>query len=33
VCFRPAMVGNVRLGPTWRLTWHGSPEPATAIEA
>jgi hypothetical protein len=27
------MVGNVRLGPTWRFTWLGSPEPAIAIEA
>jgi hypothetical protein len=33
VCFRPAMVGNVRLGPTWRLTWEGSPEPSIAMEA
>ncbi len=32
VCFRPAMVGNVRLGPTWRFTWTGSPEPAIEVE-
>lgn len=27
-CFRPALVGNVRKGPTYRLTWAGSPIPA-----
>ena len=27
-CFRPALVGNVRKGATYRLTWAGSPEPA-----
>lgn len=32
-CFRPAMVGNVRLGLTYRLTWDGSPEPAIATLA
>jgi hypothetical protein len=26
-CFRPALVGNVRKGPSWRLSWLGSPEP------
>jgi hypothetical protein len=26
-CFRPALVGNVRKGGAWRLTWAGSPEP------
>lgn len=26
-CFRPALVGNVRKGPSWRLSWEGSPEP------
>lgn len=26
-CFRPALVGNVRKGPTYRLTWRGSPHP------
>ncbi len=25
-CFRPALVANVRLGRTYRLTWRGSPE-------
>lgn len=27
-CFRPALVGNVRKGPVYRLTWAGSPVPA-----
>ena len=27
-CFRPALVGNVRKGQAFRLTWAGSPEPA-----
>ena len=26
-CFRPAVVGNVRRGPTWRFTWIGAQEP------
>ena len=26
-CFRPALVGNVRRGEAWRLTWAGSPTP------
>jgi RES domain-containing protein len=26
-CFRPALVGNVRKGQTYRLTWRGSPHP------
>lgn len=26
-CFRPALVGNVRRGETWRLTWSGTPTP------
>jgi RES domain-containing protein len=26
-CFRPALVGNVRRGESWRLTWSGTPEP------
>ncbi|GGC11384.1 RES family NAD+ phosphorylase [Pseudoduganella buxea] len=30
-CFRPALVGNVRKGPAYRLTWRG--EPAPAVEA
>lgn len=29
-CFRPAVVGNVRRGEGWRLTWSGSPEPRIA---
>jgi hypothetical protein len=28
VCFRPALVGNVRKGLAYRLTWAGSPTPA-----
>ncbi len=28
VCFRPALVGNVRKGQAYRLTWAGSPAPA-----
>jgi RES domain-containing protein len=27
-CFRPALVGNVRKGQAYRLTWAGSPVPA-----
>jgi RES domain-containing protein len=27
-CFRPALVGNVRKGPVYRLTWAGSPTPS-----
>ena len=26
-CFRPALVGNVRRGDSWRLTWSGTPAP------
>jgi hypothetical protein len=26
-CFRPALVGNVRRGPAYRLTWTGSTTP------
>ncbi|MGV7206634.1 RES family NAD+ phosphorylase [Oxalobacteraceae bacterium A2-2] len=26
-CFRPALVGNVRKGPVYRLTWRGNPVP------
>jgi hypothetical protein len=26
-CFRPALVGNVRKGAAYRLTWSGTPEP------
>ncbi|HEY9279810.1 MAG TPA: RES family NAD+ phosphorylase [Eoetvoesiella sp.] len=28
VCFRPALVGNVRRGQVYQLTWAGSPEPS-----
>ena len=31
VCFRPAMVGNVRLDASYRLTWDGSPKPSVEI--
>ena len=32
-CFRPALVGNVRKGSVYRLTWSGSPTPLVeAIE-
>jgi hypothetical protein len=31
-CFRPALVGNVRRGKTWRFTWRGTPEPAIKQE-
>ena len=30
-CFRPALVGNVRKGQAYRLTWAGSPTPAIEI--
>jgi RES domain-containing protein len=30
-CFRPALVGNVRKGPAYRLTWQGSPVPKIEI--
>ncbi|MQA18784.1 RES family NAD+ phosphorylase [Rugamonas rivuli] len=30
-CFRPALVGNVRKGAAYRLTWRGSPEPIIEI--
>jgi RES domain-containing protein len=26
-CFRPAVIGNVRLGKTWRFTWTGAETP------
>ncbi|MNT52748.1 hypothetical protein D3C72_1897870 [compost metagenome] len=26
-CFRPALVGNVRKGTAYRLTWQGTPTP------
>ncbi|WP_457645453.1 RES family NAD+ phosphorylase [Profundibacter sp.] len=31
-CFRPAMVGNVRKGPTYRFTWDGAPVPVISQE-
>ena len=30
-CFRPALVGNVRKGQAYRLTWAGSPIPSVEI--
>ncbi len=30
-CFRPALVGNVRKGQAYRLTWAGTPLPAIAL--
>jgi RES domain-containing protein len=30
-CFRPALVGNVRKGAAYRLTWEGTPDPRVAI--
>jgi hypothetical protein len=30
-CFRPAVVGNVRRGATYRLTWSGEPSPSIEI--
>lgn len=29
VCFRPALVGNVRLSKTWTFVWHGSTKDPT----
>jgi len=31
-CFRPAIVGNVGRGRTYRFTWSGSPTPAVSVE-
>ncbi|MDC8756575.1 RES family NAD+ phosphorylase [Janthinobacterium fluminis] len=31
-CFRPALVGNVRKGDVYRLTWEGTPTPRVAID-
>ncbi len=31
-CFRPALVGNVRLGSTYRMTWEGAPDPRIRVE-
>ncbi|KQX01743.1 hypothetical protein ASC94_03830 [Massilia sp. Root418] len=30
-CFRPALVGNVRKGAAYRLTWEGAPEPRISL--
>ena len=32
-CFRPALVGRVRRGGTWRFTWEGGEEPRIEAEA
>lgn len=32
-CFRPALVMNVRKGPTYRFRWEGRPEPVVTEEA
>ena len=32
-CFRPALVGNVRRGVTYRFTWRGAPTPQVEAEA
>jgi hypothetical protein len=31
-CFRPALVGNVRRGRTYRFTWRGTPAPVVTLE-
>jgi hypothetical protein len=31
-CFRPAVVGNVRHGATYRFTWTGTPQPTISLE-
>ena len=31
-CFRPAVVGNVRRGDEYRLTWAGKPQPEISLE-
>jgi hypothetical protein len=33
VCFRPALVGNVRPGSTYRFTWKGEVEPVIELES
>ena len=33
VCFRPALVANLRKGTTYRLSWNGSPEPTVNASA
>ncbi|NYT60980.1 RES family NAD+ phosphorylase [Alcaligenaceae bacterium] len=30
-CFRPALVGNVRRGPAYTLSWAGAPEPVSVL--
>jgi RES domain-containing protein len=30
-CFRPALVGNVRRGKTYRFRWEGKPDPAVTL--
>lgn len=30
-CFRPALVGNVRKGAVYRLTWRGNPQPTVEV--
>lgn len=30
-CFRPALVGNVRKGAVYRLTWRGTPQPTVEV--
>jgi RES domain-containing protein len=32
VCFRPALVNDVRLGATYRFTWRGEPRPVIELE-
>ena len=32
VCFRPALVNDVRLGATYRFTWRGEPRPMIELE-
>lgn len=31
-CFRPALVTNVRPGPTYRMTWQGTAQPHISVE-
>ena len=31
-CFRPALVGNLRRGRTYRFTWEGKADPAVRLE-
>lgn len=32
VCFRPSLVGNVRLGDTLAFVWEGDPQPTISVE-